>query len=138
MSEEELKEMEEAFLGSSQAEFHFIQGRLKEEKLVRRKLPSGEIVDEKITAQLDPRWDLYTGPEISEEEIRRSDQNVTDRAALIKFEGRQQICHFHKESPRIYENAVNVNGDAHFFMVAHRLIPKMLLEIKRLQALSLS
>lgn len=128
LSDEELNFAEECFSKSTQEKWHF--HCMREEQIqttYRLKDPFDPKSIVSMQNKIDPRFDIYIGTPISDNELRNGQLN------LMKNKVRSQIAHFHKVSPEIYFNNPNYQNDGSFCVMAHDLFPKMIAELKRLK-----
>ena len=126
MSDDELKQIEDAFNSSTQGQWHFMLVREGKEEILYHlkdhKDPKSEIVSRIV--KIDPRWDVFCGDPLSESDKKEP--------ATIGLKGRKQILHFHPESPTVFEKCSNLK-DGEFVVMAHKMVPKMIEEIKKLK-----
>lgn len=119
MTDEELKVFKEVCAKRSIGKWRFINGR-----------PGG--LKEGQGNRIDPRWDIYIGPEILSEELSTTEKRNPSQAIVTN--GRKAIVHFHPESPMMFERHENHLHNAEFIIAANHYIDEIILELETLKA----
>lgn len=124
MTDEDLKKLKEICAKRTLGKWNFINGRpggLKED--IKK--------DKVITNRIDPRWDIYTGPEILPGELSTAEKQEPSKAIVTN--GRKAIVHFHPESPMMFERHENHLNNAEFILAANQYIDEIILELESLR-----
>lgn len=120
MTGEELKIFKEVCAKRSIGKWRFVNGR-----------PGGLKEMMGNTQRVDPRWDIYTGPEINSDELSTLEKKNPSQAIVTN--GRKAIVHFHPESPAMFERHENHINNAEFIIAANQYIDEIILELERLR-----
>ena len=131
MTDDELKVLDELFAKTTQEKWNFHCMRESDQpQIYQLKDPTDPQSVVPVKSRIDPRFDIYIGEPLSDEEKLQLRKQPTP---LTKLKRRKQIAHFHFVSPEIYYNNPNYENDGNFCALMHEMFPKMSAEIKRLR-----
>lgn len=130
MTDERIQEIRSMLEGLKQNlpyPWHLWRGRSNQEQVIpaqnyKRSDGSIQSVPAKKTV-IPARYDLFSGPEIEDKEELRK----------IVNKGCKQVCHWHQESPTIYDLSTGYEWSMPFIEKSPEIVEELLNEIERLR-----